>query len=184
MKKLLFTALRLSFVLKHWLERFYLRNSVGSIGKGSIIFEGVRFIPCPANICLGDNVRIYQGCVLTVGEHGYIELGDHSHLGVNVYLNASAGRILIGRHVAIAPLTQIYSYSNIFEPGKYIDECHMVADVVIEDDVLVGSGVTILPGVKVNQGAVIGAGAVVTEDVPAYHIVGGIPARKIGVRSK
>ena len=183
MKKLLFTVLCLCFTLKHRLERFHLRNSVGSIGKGSIIFEGVRLIHCPANIYLGDNVQIYQGCVLAVGEDGYVELGDHSHLGINVYLNASAGRILIGSHVAIAPLTQIYSYSNTFEPGKYIDECHVVADVVIEDDVLVGSGATILPGVTIHQGAIVGAGAVVIEDVPAYHIVGGVPAKKIGVRS-
>jgi maltose O-acetyltransferase len=182
MEKPLFMTLRLYLLLKHKLERSYLQSSVGSIGRDSIIYEGVRLIHCPAHICIGDNTRIYHGCVLAVGEQGYIELGDHTHLGVNVYLNAAAGRIMIGSHVAIAPLTQIYSYSNTFAAGKYVDECHLVADVTIEDDVLVGSGATVLPGVKIHQGAIVGAGAVVTEDVPPYHIIGGVPARKIGVR--
>jgi len=183
MKKLLFAVLHLLLVVKDKLERFHLQSSVGSIGKGSVIYEGVRLIHCPAHIYIGNNARIYQGSILAVGKHGYIELGDHSHLGVGVYLNASAGRILIGDHVAIAPLTQIYSYSNTFDSGKYIDESHTVADVVIEDNVLVGSGATILPGVTIHQGAIVAAGAVVTEDVPAYHIVGGIPAKRIGLRS-
>lgn len=50
-------------------------------------------------------------------------------------------------------------------------------DVIIEDDVWVGNNVMILPGVKISKGAVIGAGAVITNDVPPYAIVGGVPAR-------
>ena len=46
----------------------------------------------------------------------------------------------------------------------------------------IGSGVTILSGVKIGDGAVIGVECVVTKDVPAYAIVGGIPARLIRYR--
>lgn len=53
---------------------------------------------------------------------------------------------------------------------------------VIGNDVWIGCGVTIISGVHIDDGAVIGAGAVVTQDVCAYDIVAGIPAKKIGCR--
>jgi len=39
--------------------------------------------------------------------------------------------------------------------------------------------VTICPGVTIGEYAVVGAGAVVTKDIPAYAVVGGVPAKVI-----
>lgn len=47
----------------------------------------------------------------------------------------------------------------------------------IGSDVWIGDGASILSGVIVGDGAVVGARAVVAQDVPAYHIVAGNPAR-------
>lgn len=52
----------------------------------------------------------------------------------------------------------------------------------IGNDVWIGHGAIITAGVSVGNGAVIGANAVVTKDVPAYAIVGGVPAKLIRYR--
>lgn len=180
----IFRAMRRLVSLRDRLERFYLCGIVGRIGEGSMIYEGVTILPNPENVFIGRHSHIYHETFLTVGVGGRIELGDYTHLGIRVHLNATLGTIKIGNHVAIAPMTQIYSFSNHYEPHKYIEECEVVADVIIEDNVLVGSAVSILPGVTVGEGAVIGAGAVVTKDVAPYTVVAGVPARVIGLRTR
>lgn len=52
-------------------------------------------------------------------------------------------------------------------------------DIVIGNDVWIGYEATILSGVTIGDGAIIGAKAVVTRDVPAYSVVGGVPAKEI-----
>lgn len=55
-------------------------------------------------------------------------------------------------------------------------------NIVIGNDVWIGYEAIIMSGVKIGDGAIIGTRAVVTKDVPAYTIVGGIPAKPIRKR--
>lgn len=54
--------------------------------------------------------------------------------------------------------------------------------IVVEDDVWIGYRATILDGVRIHRGGVVAAGALVTKDVPAYTIVGGVPAKPLRKR--
>ena len=51
--------------------------------------------------------------------------------------------------------------------------------VTVKKNAWLGLNVTICPGVTIGEYAVVGAGAVVTKDVPAYTVVGGVPAKVI-----
>ncbi len=58
-------------------------------------------------------------------------------------------------------------------PNPYSD----AAETVIGHDVWIGAGAFIKAGVRVGDGAIVAAHAVVTQDVPPYAIVAGVPAR-------
>jgi acetyltransferase-like isoleucine patch superfamily enzyme len=54
--------------------------------------------------------------------------------------------------------------------------------IEIGNDVWIGARAIVLDGVKIADGAIVASGAVVTKDVPAYAIVGGVPAKVIKYR--
>lgn len=61
-------------------------------------------------------------------------------------------------------------------------EIQLKGDTVIGNDVWLGYDSTIMPGVSIGHGAIVATKSVVTEDVPAYSIVGGNPAKIIKYR--
>lgn len=139
--------------------------------------------------CDEDGFRIGEGVIISRSTYvqskcGNIEIGDYCSIGVQCYISA-VNDVKIGKHVLIAGQCYIGG-------GRYPMERNGIpmkeqgafsnGPTEIGDDVWIGAGVKILDNVSVGEGAILGAGAVVTKDVPPYAIMGGVPAKVIGMR--
>ncbi|MBO9392565.1 MAG: acyltransferase [Caldilinea sp.] len=110
--------------------------------------------------------------------HAFIHIGANSLIGEFNVLRGQGG-ITIGDRVYTAPLVQMLAVNHVFDdPTRPMVEQGITAEgIVVEDDVWIGAGAIITDGVRICKGAVVAAGAVVTQDVPAYTVVGGVPAK-------
>ena len=119
-----------------------------------------------------------------------ISLENDVFIGDNARFWCTLSSITVMDHVVFAPNVSIIAGNHSFHiVGKWITD-YTTSDkrkeddlpVVIESDVWVGTNVTILNGVRIGRGAIVAAGAVVIKDVPAYAIVGGVPAKVLKYR--
>jgi acetyltransferase-like isoleucine patch superfamily enzyme len=86
--------------------------------------------------------------------------------------------------VLIAPHEHSLNYLSVYSDGTLFPSDIEGATKVtkVGNDVWIGANVFIKRGTKVGDGAVIGAGSIVIDDVPAYSIVAGVPAKIIRFR--
>ena len=142
----------------HLIRNFVLVNLFGlKLAKGSIIYSGF-LVRSPKNIKIGKGTVVGYNC----------ELDGRKGLTIGENVNISSD-------VKFYTLQHDYNSKNFRAVG---------APVIIEDYVWVSARSIILPGITIGKGAVIAAGSVVTKNVEAYSVMGGVPAKKIGERSK
>ena len=118
--------------------------------------NGTHFEP---TVFFGDNVSLNDRCHIAAIHR--IDIGNDVLIGSDVYISDHAHG-------------QTEEIESSLPPGRRI--LHSKGPVSIGDRVWIGSKVSILPGVSIGTGAIIGAGSVVTRDVPAFSVVGGVPA--------
>lgn len=114
-----------------------------------------------------------------------LSLGAHVGINYGAWINARGG-ISIGADTIVGPYAVIHSANHRYEDSEVPvrSQGYLLEPVSIGRDVWIGAHATVLPGVSIGDGAVIGAGAVVTRDVHPGAVVGGVPARPIGSRSR
>lgn len=150
---------------------------------GKVRFGTALTISHMGNISLGNGCRIGRLCFLTAG-NGSLTLDDNAAVSPCVHLSADDGWICIGKNVAIGPGTVIRAANHRFgrRDRPIMFQGHESGKVNIGDDVWIGANCVILPGVKIGKGAIVGAGAVVSRSVQPFTVVGGVPAKPIGLR--
>lgn len=169
-----------TFVFKLKYYPFVKLSMKGSVGR-RVKVNFFEFGSKRLRIILSDKAYIHDD-VLIQGS-GTISLGEYSYIG-SFSVVGSNDMISIGNNVIIAQNVSIrdtdHNFSNTDRPMN--QQGITTAPVIIENDVWIAHGAIILKGVKIGTGAIVAAGAVVSNDVPQYAIVGGVPAKVIKFR--
>jgi acetyltransferase-like isoleucine patch superfamily enzyme len=161
------------------------------IGSGSVIEHGARITALSREgIDIGRRVTIGKysmiectgvlwrlGVGLTIGDGSSV--GDYSFIGC-------VGGVSIGKDVLMGQYVSFHSQNHRFDdPDRLIREQGVSEEGIhVGDDCWLGAGAKILDGVRLGNGCVVAAGAVVNRSFPPNTVIGGVPARPLGVRGQ
>ena len=159
-----------------------------SVGDNARIATNCTIIG-PQNIAIGSRVRIDAFTTIIV-DAGYCRIGSNVHIAGGVLLVCRGG-IEIGEFAGLSNGSRVYSANDDYD-GSHLTGPTVpvqftgvtIARVAIGKHCVIGAGTTILPGVSIGLGSVVGAMSLVRKDLPEWGKFAGIPARRIGDRSR
>jgi UDP-2-acetamido-3-amino-2,3-dideoxy-glucuronate N-acetyltransferase len=137
---------------------------------------------------IGTGTKVWHFCHVMPGA----VIGERCNLGQNVVVMSGTR---IGNNVKIQNNVSIYEgvtleddvfcgpscvFTNVMNPRSHVPRRHEFRPTLVKRGATIGANATIVCGVTLGEYAFIGAGAVVTSDVPAYALMVGVPARRVG----
>ncbi len=149
----------------HWmlhnkhLMRWLCERRFSYFGKGAEFRAGAYAVGC-SRIHIGDRVVVRPQCMFFAAPDAFITINDGVLLGPGIHI-----------------YTNNHTYTGkqwIINQGHTKGRC-----VRIDRGAWIGANAIILPGVNIGECAVVAAGAVVKDDVPAFGLVGGVPAKPL-----
>ena len=188
----------------------YLRMRGSEVGKGFCVLGHLDILlrdgACFSSICIGDNVTFGGKVYIRIRKNGKLILGNEVKTGPEVWLvtaknsefrvdeNTVLGSYTIingGHGVTIGSNCLFAAFIYINTSDHRINRNELVqkqgfhgTPLRIGDDVFIGGHTFISERVnKLGRGSVIGAGSIVLEDVPAYKIAIGNPAKVVKNRT-
>jgi UDP-2-acetamido-3-amino-2,3-dideoxy-glucuronate N-acetyltransferase len=119
------------------------------------------------------------GSDCNIGEQCFIEAG--ASIGDRVTVKNGVAvwdRVTIEDDVFVGPCAV---FTNDLKPRAAFKKTReSFLPTLVRRGSTIGANATIICGVTIGEGAFIGAGAVVTKNVPAFALMAGNPARRIG----
>ena len=145
----------LNHALGYRVRAMVARHVLKHLGKNVKIFHGVE-------ISFGYNLTIEDNCVI----HKYVLLDDR-------------GEIVIHEGSSISDYANIYSHAHDLNDGMIITNQR----TEVGPRARVTYHATVLSGVTVGEEAIVGSMGVASKNVEAYHVVAGIPAKTVKIKS-
>lgn len=141
------------------------------IGAGTKIWHFSHVLPrskIGRGCIIGQNVVI--GPDVTVGNHCKFQNNVSIYPGVTLEDGVFCGPSCV--------------FTNVINPRAEIERKAEFRKTLVKRGATIGANATIICGHDLGEYCMIGAGAVVTKDVPAFALMVGAPARRVGWMSK
>lgn len=137
---------------------------------------------------IGDGSRVWHFAHICGGAR----IGKGCSFGQNVFVGND---VTIGNNVKVQNNVSIYQgvtleddvfcgpscvFTNVTNPRSHVSRKHEYRLTLVGKGSSIGANATIVCGVTLGPYAFVGAGAVVTSDVPAFALMVGVPARRVG----
>jgi acetyltransferase-like isoleucine patch superfamily enzyme len=158
------------------MRRAIWRALAKKIGNGLIVGSGVGFKHMET-FEVGDGVFIGSQAYIQGRINGRCVIGDHVWIGPQCYFDARD--LIVEQYVGWGPGAKVLGSTHVGVPIELpiIQTDLEIKPVKVEAWADIGVNAIILPGVTIGKGSIVGAGAVVTENVPPFAVVAGVPAK-------
>ena len=172
-----------SILYSYWIQNEFKEISSDVTFTKPFTLLGGEYISIGEGTSFGKNTTLtawdsYQGekmePSIKIGKNCF--LGEFNHI-TSVNSIIIGDDLLTGRWVTITDNSHGMTDYDSLHIAPIKRKIYSKGAVIIGNNVWIGDKATILSGVTIGDGVVIAANSVVTKDVPAYSVVGGIPAK-------